>query len=661
MKNCLLVILLCTAWWLRGAEFSFKQVRPKRAEAQNACMLHIEEDGVERFLGTLGVDSPQPVPVSLVKLSVDENGLNVDTRELFEKHPSVRGVTLVFINFIAPGEIVRNAPGRESAERINRLELTASTDSDGLEAAMFYSGQAAGEHWWRVERKALGRQSATYAFDQFLPDSLTVLHFRVDLQSPGVYHLQKAAFRTAAVEKRKYDSSVNQILNGGAERGLCDTSAVKRENIASVFDGKVRNWRGECIESDMHIDTDGENAYAGAYSFRMRRDTVAEVLGELRFNPVPAEEGAPVSFSFHARADRPVNAGVAFYVASACAIVKQIQVGIQWRKYELFVPSWGEKNEDFAVLGEITGNPLAPGSVIPCIALYSEGTMWVDNAAAAIGGHAEFDAHERVYLSHRLDHADSCYYAGEPAVASLTVNNVSETPLKGRISWQVLNSFGDELASGVGAELSLGAKSRQTLTQAVALPEQLRGASNLVFRFSSYGGQAESSAYFGVVDRCETPGRHLGVEVPSANNPKRMIPWLKKFRIGMIRVGCASGSLENAFRNTPFYAAAGIRILLNASMSDAAARDPEVYAGELRDMKGYLNEYGRYIEVIEAKNEPNLSPGWDVGMNLKTIRELYALRQELGLKFRLAGPATCERTFRGLTICWRSVRPTILM
>lgn len=58
-----------------------------------------------------------------------------------------------------------------------------------------------------------------------------------------------------------------------------------------------------------------------------------------------------------------------------------------------------------------------------------------------------------------------------------------------------------------------------------------------------------------------------------------------------------------------------------------------------------MAEHGRWIDVFEVKNEPNISPGWTVGKNLQMIGEVAELMKRHNLKADLAGPVTCGTDF----------------
>ena len=121
----------------------------------------------------------------LLKVSVKDDALVVDTRDFYRKCP---GGSVIFQ--LEPVEPKRYQPGKEyffSAEV--RSEPAAA-------ASLYFEGRDRNDrHYWRVQQIFCGERFQVFRFQQTLPETpLKRLHLRLDFCKPAVYFLRKCAF-----------------------------------------------------------------------------------------------------------------------------------------------------------------------------------------------------------------------------------------------------------------------------------------------------------------------------------------------------------------------------------------------------------------------------------------------------------------------------------
>ena len=578
-----------------------------------------------------------------------ENGtLVIDSRGIFRS--GVEGRSMILRIFGLDLNTMYLAPAdRKNHSRTNRVSLELKSESPS-ELSLYFEGQqmlnGREKHYYVSKTFPLNGEWQTLSLDQVLPDNLKKVWIRITLRKPAKIAIRRVTVEQLPVREKTFDPSVNYLRNGGAEHGWDGILWNPLRNYQLSSTGKYINFRRKEIRKELNFSLDPNTRYEGAFSFCMERPAGPDVLGALRFHPVPYEVGKPVSFSFYAKAERPQSLYVSYFLASGISVGTGIRIGTEWKKYEFYLPAWGEKRKNVSIIGDIVNGYAKPtGVAIPSIQPSAPGKVWIDNAAHTIGGHAVFRETGRIFLTSRLNKDSACYFTDEKIEAELSVRNPLSQLFQGTLTCSIRNVFGKTVQETELGTIRVSPGTTWKKNVPLSLPKSLRGPINVVFRVK--GGELEASAvaYLGVIGRNGKPNPRIGVEVFGMQNVEMAIGYLRDFRIGSVRIGQASGNLETAFANAPYLKKAGLQILINMSPMHKAASDPALWKSEMEKIGGLMAKHGRWIDVFEVKNEPNISPGWTVGKNLQMIGEVAALMKQQNWKADLAGPVTCGTDF----------------
>lgn len=582
------------------------------------------------------------------KVALEDNALTIDMRDVCKNGVAGRSMTLRF--YQADLKKAYKAPAdRKNHTKTNRASVEIKS-SEPAEMILFFEGQqdinGKNKHYWVAKNIMLNGKWQTVSFDQVLPDNLKSLWIRIDLRKPAKIAIRKVTLEQLSVEEKPLDPGKNYIRNGGAEHGWNGVfhNALRNHQLSAT--GKYIDWRKKEIRHELKFSLDPETKYEGGYSFCMERPDAADVNGSLRFNPVPYVVGKPASFSFYAKAERPQRLDVSYFLASGIAVGTGVNVGTEWKKYEFYMPAWGEKGKNFTIIGDIVNGYAKPtGVAIPVIRPSAPGKVWIDNAAHTVGGHAVFKETDRIFVGHRLGKDAGYYFTDEKITVDVSVRNTFPHTFSGELSYDIRNVFGKSVFQKDAGRITVPANGKWEKSLTVSVPPSLRGPFNVVFNVKGGGEEYSDVAYLGLIGRDPRLNKRIGVEVPGMQNVGMAIGYIRDFRIGSVRIGHASGALEASFANAPYLKKAGLDVLINMSPVHKAATDPELWKTEMANIGRLMAENGKHIDVFEVKNEPNICPGWTVEKNLQMISEVAALMKKYGLKAELAGPVPCGTDF----------------
>ncbi len=618
----------------------FSQARIER-DAKNHNYW-IKQDGCRGFVGIRVAPAEE---FDNAKVTLESDTLVVDTRKMFDASPAGRGVC-VYFHGLDLSNACKLPEGQIATERTNRISVELKS-SEPSSASLLYEGNTQdGKHYWRAKNVVLTGNWQTIYFDNVLPENIKSCAIRLDLKKPVEVQIRKADFAVVELEKEdevKLDSTKNHIINGGAEMGWNHIQYYPLANMRNAETGKVVFWNKVVPTDELRLLLDSEEKYSGKFSFRMEVPKGKTLNRGVNFNHVPYIPGKPCSLSFYAKADHTTSANCGFFLANGIALIRNFSIGTEWKRYEFYVPSWGEKANDANIIGDIV-NGYAKGTRLaqPYVMSNEAGTVWLDNVAYSLGGHADYREENAVAISHVLDKAASYYYTGDVPNVTLTLNNLSNRDQNGQLSYRILDVFGNEVAIKSLETVELPANGTLTHVVSLELPASLRGPLNAVFKYTVGKQEYTSVAYLGVIDKPGPLNFRFGLECPSDMNISMCIPYLKDFRVGSARVGTASGSTGNALRNAKFLKAAGFDVLLNISLPIKAVNDEALWQSDLARIDAELAKHGQYADIIESQNEPNISSGWTIDTNVRQMQDLYGLIQKHNLNVKYAGPvANC--------------------
>ena len=582
------------------------------------------------------------------KTELKNNTLVIDTRGIYKSGVAGRSMILRFYGidlntmYLAPS-------GRKNHTKTNRVsvELKSETPSD---LSLYFEGQqminGKEKHYYVSKSIVLNGKWQTISLDQVLPDNLKKVWIRITLRKPAKIAIRRVTVEQIPLEAKKLDPTVNYIRNGGAEYGWNGIVYNALRNYQLSATGKYINFRRKEIRKELKFSLDPENKYEGAFSFCMERPAGSDVNGALRFHPVPYEVGRSTSLSFYAKAEKPQKLYVSYFLASGIAVGTNITIGTDWKKYEFYMPAWGEKKKNVTIIGDIVNGYAKPtGVAIPSIQPSLPGKVWIDNVAHTIGGHAEYRNSDKIFVSHKLNKDTGYYFTDETINVDVSIRNTSPVSFNGEFSYTILNIFGTPVQQTTIGKITVPSNSLRKESVTLAPPSTLRGPFNVVLRVKEKDKEYSDVAYLGMIERNSRLNPRIGIELPGMQNIEMAIGYVRDFRIGSVRIGQASGALEASFANAPYLKKAGLNVLINMSPVHKASTDPALWKSEMEKIGKLMAEHGRWIDVFEVKNEPNISPGWTVEKNLQMIGEVAVLMKQLHLKADLAGPVPCGTDF----------------
>jgi|GEM_PF-724181 len=632
---------------LFGYDFSGMSIKMDEKNAR--CALSGPD---KKYVGQVTVIPKADFPK--LKISAEPEALVIDNREFFKDAPDPAVRLRVHFQFVKLDQslIVRKSADGKPAAEMNRLSIELQSDIPSGMGLLFEGlteTDGKKKHFWKSKPVMLNGKLQTVTFDQVFPANLKIVWVRIELTKPCRLEIRKIMFEKVKVEKKKIDPGVNHILNGGAERGWTGIAYNPLRNFQDALTGKYyQYYLKREISKELQIFLDSETKYEGKYSFRLERPKVREVCQGFVFNPVPYVVGEPASMTFYAKAEKPLSLIGSFFLASGVAVgFSPVKVGTEWKKYEFRIPAWGQKGKGFSIYGDIVSSYPAPSGVAqPSISIVGSGKVWIDNVAYSIGGHAVYKEKDSFFITHKLNKDSSYYFSDEEIVAELSFRNASKMDFKGSATYEIVDCFGKTVFSkGLG---TVSVPADQSVKQSVTLqfPSELRGPFHVVFKVKSGKTVYSDVAYAGMIDRRGKLNRRIGINCGPTGNNKILAEYVRDFRIGSLRIWDANGKdrYEQVLQNAKLLKQYGFDIML-VTAHLPSFRDPARWDADLKIQDELLGKYGKYIDIIESRNEANIIKGMSIELNRRDIRELAKTIRKYDLKCKLAGPTSCHTDF----------------
>jgi len=613
-------------------------VTADNADLQTAAKIESGKNGVWIKRGPTIVASVD----KNVKVELEKGELSVDATEYkFAADGKDSVITRLFLG------------GDKKAMSGKKLTITITAAADRSADGVFYlEGNVKGKHFWRAMNVKLSDKTETYTFPLRLPYDVEKLWIRFDIKTPAVCRFTAATMELSKEEA--IDSTANQVINGGAERGWYGTGATAM-NLRSN-DGKIRNWDGRIIT---HIGTwslDNKVVHSGKYSFRGDGDPAG--FNRLTLNPVRYIPGKPAHLSFWIKAAKPgTKINYSLFLASGLAYGSSATLGTEWQRLEINIPAWGEAAPGINRIGDvITGFGSCFEEVYPCFD--PAGVVWLDDVCFTAGGDkTEFKDDAIIHVSGEMNKPEYYYRAGEPIKAALKIANSTADDRKVEISYQVSDFFGHKVMEDRLADCKLPANGQRQVD--VALDLNRIGPLNLAFtlRDVATGKVFTHNFVFGIINPPGGRRKRLALDLSSQMNVKAMLPFLNDFRIGTVRLWSDYFKPEDSFSGLELVKPmkkAGIQILFNVGFNHRELLAPV----DMRPWQEFLRRsfapYKGMIDVYEILNEPNIWSGRDkiaepnkfCEMNIpnyvRTLKAAAEVIREIDPKAKIAGPTTCH-------------------
>lgn len=571
----------------------------------------------------------------LLKVSVKDDALVVDTRDFYRKCP---GGSVIFQ--LEPVEPKRYQPGKEyffSAEV--RSEPAAA-------ASLFFEGRDRNDrHYWRVQQIFCGERFQIFRFQQTLPETpLKRLHLRLDFRKPAVYFLRKCAF--GKVVPLKNNPRKQWVVNGGAERGFYGTAYYDMRFLGRAGDGKHVDYRGKAFTGTMKVEIDSKEFHSGTRSFKIT--SPENSINQLYFNAVPTVPGRPATLSVWMKAEKPTVVAMNLFPKNAVTYRKNVTVGREWKRYVLSIPSWGMRSlPGITVIGSDFSS-FGYNLVYPRFDFRPGSTVYLDDLSYHQDTDSVFREESSVWIAGALEKKEKLYFSDETIAADLSFRPARPSAKQMRRSWKLLDFFGKEVASGRPETVAL--PHRETLR--IVPPKNVRGALTLIVEAESDGKKQNHVLPVGVVDPPGPLNPRFGINIDATDrfNADRVIALLKPFRIGSVR-------LWN-FRDPVRFHKAGFFTLLNVGSFNPNPKEqfflPRDYSLWKELLKKKIETVKGAVDVYELLNEPNIwsgrSPNPDPSRlteaNAETVAECAKAlapvirRADPGAK--IAGPTPCK-------------------
>jgi len=594
-------------------------------------------DGINIMVST----EPRDLFRSLKTRSADGE-LVIDTRDFF-RLPDARKVVMRFYEKRDPAWA-----GKPMSARVE----TAAEPSGQID--LFLEGNRGKEnkHYYSSTIYPVTPEQSVYTHTNPLPADMNSVGVRLDLLKPAVYRIRDA--RLVPVKEEKTDSSVNYIINGGAERGWYATGMNGFEYRKMADDNRIFDGRGRTWDKVIDVAIDNKIRRSGNASFRITASP--EHAGRFNLNPVPFKVGKSASFSCWIKGEKPKQEiELGLFLSNGIAYAKRFRITDEWKKYELFIPEWGKKTPGLIMYGDtVTGY----GTVAKVVTPYFQplnGTAWFDNFAYSLGGHSEFKPENGVMVSAKQGADRQYYFAGEPVNVELTLRNPSGKTETANISWLLNDFFGKPAARSPKTE-TVTLKPGATVTKLFTIrpPANLRGAMNLLFDVN--GGK--TGLYFGVTGKPGALSHRIGVNYdPGRGNVTKAIPLLKDFRIGALRLWSTFRSTPNTgFRDVDEFHKHGFYLMMCLGQEGFAPNYmiPNDFGPWTKTVGELARKYRGKIRIYEILNEPNIWGGrvrnpdpanysdMSVEINVRTIRELAKAVKAADPGALIGGPSSCH-------------------
>lgn len=589
-----------------------------------------------------GVFSVKPFEaVNSLQVSTEPGLLVVDTAGLRKKFPKAEVIFRAHDLPFTPAHRLQNM----------RLELAASSQPGGLPAKLYFEGTQGEKkkHFWKVKQLVLSGEDNRFSFDQILPGDLNDLHLRFDLSGAGIYRIGRTGFAPAAGEK--VNPAKNWLTNGGAELGWFNVSTFSGRTGAMADDGRIYDGYGKVYRRAMAAAVDSRVKHSGRNSFRL--EAAPDSTGYFCYNSVPFQAGAPMSFSVWLKAEKPkTKVTLGLYLASGIAYGREVTVGTEWKRYDLSVPRWGEKDRGSYLYGDaVNGYGSIFHQVTPRLIPSAGSTVWADDAACHLGA-ARDAVYPAISVAGKLNHTRGYCFAGEPVVAEFSVVAPGKRELP--VRWELLDFRGRRIGKAVQETWKLDAAGQGVSRCTLPLPEEFRGSCNWNFSI----GDVKYSFQFGVIDRPGKQLTRLGINYDSRQNAETAIAMLKDFRFGAVRMWSDFRNLPtHGFRDVPFFHRNGFRVMMCVGMLGAdvprflAPADWSDWKSRLAlaaaGVKGMVDSYeifnesniwGGRTRVTDPAKHREMTPE----ANAEAIRAAEEVLKKVDPAALVAGPASCH-------------------
>ena len=585
----------------------------------------------------------------LLKVEMVNGELVIDSTRFFEKNN--KGHVLLFWLGLKKKDFSFCAPGKAFSEKKNVARLIA-TENCGLQ---FYGKRSQGGFYSNTqttERKPLKDGFFEIVSTEIrLPSDMLWASLRQVISRGGVYRIKSAHFK-AEVPERENAVNRNWIYNGGAEQNLMYNPAVRFEYMTLAHTGEYRDYQGKkFVGEGKKISVTDAEKHTGKFAFQIdwdgRHDAYAPGIS---FAPVPVKPGSPVAFSAWLKAARPVDAIFSLGLNGGTGVSKRVRVGTEWKRYEMFVPSWGEKAPGLSVHpGIITAQGAEYNKISPSIRLSGKGSLYVDDAAYYFGGHTKDSAPDVMNLSGTMDRQSSYYFAGDPIRIALQYNHLGTTKMEGELVYEILNFEGRKIAEKSFGKRSFDPNELRNENIVIVPPAGLRGAFNAVVSLRTPEKAYSAVFYAGILNKGGKPTPRVGIELGAMQNTNLIMPYYTDFRIGAVRIGWnpltpyAWGNDVTTFDAAEAFHRAGVRVMIACYGVDILTKKDDYkkrLAEAVKKLKGK-------IEYYESINEANLIPSLDPKSNVEAIRILSETVRKIDPEAKIAGPASC-----GTDLAW---------
>lgn len=589
----------------------------------------------------------------LLKASFDNKSITIDTQDFYEL-PNLKKEVILRLIGIQKHDGIRLAPGEIKGKIWNCCTIRIKGPAGGRVALVFEGrrNKKYNNGHFRVDKDFIldgTEQILTHKLE--LPADVISFGLRLDLKTPGIFRFEAPDFYTESKNERKqYNPGTNYLLNGGAENGFDNTLFLPLKRRIHAAHGAFINWKGDRETFNIDFNRDTHVVRSGKYAFRMRfsgSDPMSSRVDSFTFNPVPLLPGEMYTYTVWAKAERPAQIEMGLYLGNGAGINAYRPVGTEWSKLELHVPSWGVPGKDFRCSGTILNSYQEPaGLVIPTFIIPPNNTVWFDDACVTIGPRREAaDTGSIFFRSSKLDKPNQYYFPGETVKIKLSMESINPKPVDGKLFLELFDFFGKSAVKQELKQLTLF-PNRETGEQFEFVPpKNLRGPMNLVFTFDAgKNGKYQRTFYLGVVDRPNGLNRRFSLEAGATQNVQEIIPFYLNFGIGAVRIGSASGNIQRALENAPFFHKAGIEVLINYSLDKRAEKENETALAEfLKRFRADLLKYRRFLTAVESHNEANLS--LSVAWNARVIHEMRKILNETAPHLKFVGPDPCKTDF----------------
>jgi hypothetical protein len=533
----------------------------------------------------------------------------------------------------------------------------------GSNVKLFFEGSTrSGKHYWKVKNYILDGSRQELKSQQSLPPDLRNLHLRLDIKTPGKYEIYGGAFKQ--VKAKKFDSTRNYILNGGAEYGWYNTGSADMKLFMLSAAKEHLSWNGEkSYTRDSKLNIDENEFVSGSSSFKF--ETPEGGISRFHFNPVPTVPGERAYFSVWLKAAEPnTKVNLSLFLISGTAYGKKVRLGTEWQRYELDVPSWGGSAPGVSMFSDpLNGGGAVYNLVTPRVEPVENKTIWIDNAFYTLGGKGHYQESATFTLRGSLDKPRAYYVNGESPRAKLKIRNTGGKESRLEISWQVKDYFGRTILKGKPETLLLKNHVSLEKDYRFSPPAALRGPANWNFDIKnpSTGKTVPYNFYLGFLEKTGPQSRRSGLNFHTEQNIDTLIPMFRDFRLGSVRLWTHYKEARDEFRgylNVPGFHKAGFFVMMclheigcQGDPSLMVPRDLSRFqarlAAEAAKVKGM-------VDVYEILNEPNIWAGrkpnpapdrynqMSVDENIRINKAVKAVLAKVDPKAKLGGPATCH-------------------